>query len=96
MSSNKLGSSGKVLEIYFGTTVPPFTFQEAFLAAYPRTGVTSFVSREIVSLDGPGTIVYTDCEGDAVTITVVDRETNSVEAVGIVSASGVTAIRVLL
>jgi hypothetical protein len=96
MSSNKLGSSGKVLEIDLLTTVPPFTFADAFVTAYPNTGVRSFVSRAIVSLDGPGTLVYKDGEGDNVTLTLLDREVNEVEAVGIVSASGVTRIRVLL
>jgi hypothetical protein len=96
MSSNKLGSSGKVLEIDLLTTAPPFTFAEAFIVAYPTTGVRSFVSRAIVSLDGPGTLVYTDGEGDSVTLTLLDHEVNEVEAVGVVSNSGVTKIRVLL
>lgn len=96
MSSQKLGSSGKVLEIDLTTTVPPFLFSAAFVAAYPNTGVTSFVSRAIVSLDGPGTLVYKDTEGDSVTLSLLDREVNEVEAVGIVSQSGVTSIRVLL
>ena len=96
MSSNKLGSSGKVLEIDLSTTVPPFTFAEAFITAYPNTGVRLFVSRTILALDGPGTLVVQDCEGDSVTLTLDNREFRSIEAVGIVSYSGVSRIMVML
>jgi hypothetical protein len=96
MSSNKLGSSGKMLEIDLVATAPPFDFETVFRAAYPNTGVRSFISRAIVSLDGPGTLVFKDGEGDSVTLTLLDHEVNEVEAVGIVSNSGVTKIRVLL
>lgn len=96
MSSQKLGSSGKYLEIDLGTTLPPFSFQAAFIAAYPDTGVRSFVSRTILALDGPGTLVVQDGEGHSVTLTVVDREYRSIEAVGIVSTDGVSRIAVML
>lgn len=90
------GSCGKMLEIDLNATVPPFSFETVFRAAYQNTGVRNFVSRTIVSLDGPGTLVFEDCEGHSVTLTVVDREANDVEAVGIVSSSGISGIRVLL
>lgn len=96
MSSQKLGSSGKILEIDLVATAPPFLFSTAFLLAYPTMGARPFVSRAIVSLDGPGTLVCQDPEGHSVTLTLVNREVNEVEAVGIVSQSGVSRIRVLL
>lgn len=106
MSGQKLGSSGKHLEISLaaeaaassGTigAVPPFSFEDVFVAAYPNTGVRSFVSRTILALDGPGTLVVTDGEGDEVTLTLEDREFRSIEAVGIVTYSGVSRIAVML
>ena len=96
MSSNKLGSSGKMLEIDLNTTAPPFTFETVFRAAYPGTGARTFVSRIIIALDGPGTLVVKDCEGDDVTMTLEDQSYRSFEAVGIESFSGVSRVAVML
>jgi hypothetical protein len=96
MSSQKLGASSKMLEIDLNTTAPPFGFETAFLAAYPNTGVRTFVSRAILALDGPGTLVVEDCEGHEVTMTLEDREVREFEAVGVVSFSGVSRIAVFL
>lgn len=89
-------SSSKMLEIDLNSRVPPFTFQQVFVAAYPRSGVRRFVSREILALDGPGTLVVEDGEGDSVTWTMEDREARRFEAVGVVSFSGVSRIAVFL
>ncbi len=90
------GASPKALEIDLASTVPPFTFETAFLAAYSGTGRRSFKSRAIVALNGPGTVVLKDGEGHSVTLTMVDREVCEFEAVSVVSSSGVTRIRVML
>jgi hypothetical protein len=90
------GSSGKYLEIDLGATEPPFTFEEAFRAAYPNTGRQSFVSREILALAGGGTMVMRDAEGDDVTVTIEELNSRAVEFVGVVSTSGVSRIAVYL
>lgn len=90
------GASPKVLEIDMASTVPPFTFEAAFRAAYSGIGRHSFTSRAIVALNGPGTVVLKDGEGHSVTLSMVDREVCEFEAVSVVSNSGVTKIRVML
>lgn len=96
MSSNKLGSSGKALEISLASTVPPFSFETVFRAAYPNTGVRQFVSRAVVVVQGSGTLVLQDGEGDSTTFTLVANEVREFEAVGVVSATGVSKICVML
>jgi hypothetical protein len=89
-------SSSKMLEIDLNTTAPPFTFETVFRAAYPNIGTRRFVSREILALDGPGTLVVVDGEGSNVTWTMEDRETRAFEATGITSFSGVSRVAVFL
>lgn len=96
MSSNRLGSASKMLEIDLNTTAPPFTFEAVFRAAYPGTGVRNFVSRTIIALDGPGTLVVKDCEGHDTTMTLEDQSYRNFEATGIESFSGVSRVAVML
>jgi hypothetical protein len=94
--SEKLGASEKYLPIDLSTTVPPFTLEEAFLAAYPNTGRREFTSRAIVALDGPGTITLTDSEGASVVWPMQAYEVNEIRFVGVTAASGITEIKVML
>lgn len=94
--SEKLGASHKFLYINLTSTIPPFTFEDAFRAAYQDTGVSSFISRGIVAVDGPGTLTLTDTEGAAVTWPMQAYEINEISAVGITAADGITAVKVLL
>lgn len=94
--SEKLGASSKYLPINFSSTVPPFTLETAFRAAYPHTGRSEFRSRAIIALDGPGTITVTDAEGHSVEWPMQAYEINEIEAVGITAADGITAVKVLL
>ncbi|MCD6057322.1 MAG: hypothetical protein K0Q89_852 [Thermomicrobiales bacterium] len=85
-----------MLEIDLATTVPPFDFETAFRAAYTSTGVRRFVSRSIIVVQGAGTLVLEDAEGHSVSSTLALKEVREFEAVGVVSASGVTKICVML
>jgi hypothetical protein len=90
------GASGKALEISLASTVPPFSFETAFRAAYPKTGVRRFVSRSVVVVQGSGTLTLKDGEGDSVPFTLAANEVREFEAVGVVSATGVSKICVML
>jgi hypothetical protein len=90
------GASAKAKDITLASETLPLTFEAAFLAAYPDTGRSSFVSRTIVVIGGPGTLTLKDTEGDSVTFDVVDREVREFQAVGVVSYTGITKICVML
>lgn len=94
--ADRVGSSEKFIEIDLLTTTPPFTFQDAFVAAYPNTGSRSFLSRTIIALDGPGTLGLRDSEGYVVPWTMQAYEYSNVVAVGIESSDGITRVKVLL
>lgn len=96
--AERLGSSEKYLYIDLTETVPPFTFQEAFAAAYPTSGALRGRSscRCIVAVDGPGTLTLTDAEGDDVEWPMQAYETNNIAAVGVAAADGITLIKVML
>ena len=94
--SEKLGASEKYLHIDLSSTLPPFTFEDAFLAAYTGTGRREFKSRAIVALDGPGTITLKDSEGASVVWPMQAYEVNEIVAVAVTAASGITEIKVML
>jgi hypothetical protein len=94
--STRIGSSEKFIYIDLSATVPPFTFQQAFAAQYPTSGRREFNSRAIVAVDGPGTLTLTDAEGAEVEWPMAAYEVNDVVVTGIVSADGITAIKVML
>lgn len=94
--SVKLGASEKYLHIDLSSTLPPFTFDTAFSAAYQNTGHRDFKSRAIVALDGPGTITLRDAEGHSVVWPMQAYEVNEIVAVGVIAADGITEIKVML
>lgn len=94
--SSSVGASPKYLQIDLASTVPPFTFKAAFIAAYPHMDQNrSFVSRTIVAIDA-GELTLIDADGDHVAFDFAAGESNGVMATGVYATNGVAEIKVFL
>jgi hypothetical protein len=97
-SPEKLGASGRYIEVDLSTADYPLLFAPLFAAKYPdEIGFQAqAVSRTIVATGGSGEILLLGTRGEETEWTLQEAEANSIQATGVSDPGDLTSIKVML